>query len=113
MAADRKITGGKVRIAAAMVFCLLVAAIVGAEAAASADGPEASTAVSKQLKQVKQLKQRAAQLQARVNALSRPQGPPGTAGADVGCRGNDASDVMVSAGPVCIDRYEVSIWDAP
>jgi formylglycine-generating enzyme required for sulfatase activity len=28
-------------------------------------------------------------------------------------KGNDASDVMVSAGAVCIDRYEASVWSSP
>jgi hypothetical protein len=31
----------------------------------------------------------------------------------LGCSGNNASDVMVKAGSVCIDKYENSIWDAP
>jgi formylglycine-generating enzyme required for sulfatase activity len=29
------------------------------------------------------------------------------------CQGNSSADVMVEVGSVCIDRYEVSIWDAP
>jgi formylglycine-generating enzyme required for sulfatase activity len=33
--------------------------------------------------------------------------------AKLACVGNDASDVMVSAGSVCIDRYEVSVWSSP
>jgi hypothetical protein len=28
----------------------------------------------------------------------------------LGCQGNDAGDVMVKSGSVCIDRYEDSIW---
>jgi hypothetical protein len=37
------------------------------------------------------------------------QGLPGTASA---CQGNGSGDTMVSAGAVCIDKYEVSIWSA-
>jgi hypothetical protein len=31
----------------------------------------------------------------------------------LGCAGNNPDDVMVQVGPVCVDRYEASIWDAP
>jgi formylglycine-generating enzyme required for sulfatase activity len=31
----------------------------------------------------------------------------------LGCEGNSPDDVMVKVGPVCMDRYEASIWDAP
>jgi formylglycine-generating enzyme required for sulfatase activity len=31
----------------------------------------------------------------------------------LGCEGNSQDDVMVKVGPVCVDRYEASIWDAP
>ena len=33
--------------------------------------------------------------------------------AKLACKANDVDDVMVRAGPLCIDRYEASIWDAP
>src|SRR5262245_3658995 len=44
-----------------------------------------------------------------------PQGPAGTAPA---CQGNGVgsdgkTDQMVSAGAVCIDKYEVSVWSSP
>jgi len=29
------------------------------------------------------------------------------------CEGSDVDDVMVTVGPLCVDRYEASIWDAP
>jgi hypothetical protein len=41
------------------------------------------------------------------------QGPPGPAGAAPACAGNGSGDTMVSAGAVCIDRYEVSVWSTP
>lgn len=47
-------------------------------------------------------------------------GPPGQAGAKgdpsftADCNyGLHTGDVMVRVGPICIDRYEASIWDAP
>lgn len=48
-----------------------------------------------------------------------PQGPPGQQGAQgptgsaPAYQGNGSADVMVSAGSVCIDRYEVSVWSSP
>ncbi len=27
------------------------------------------------------------------------------------CPGNDANDVMVRVGPLCVDKYEASVWD--
>jgi hypothetical protein len=27
------------------------------------------------------------------------------------CQGQDASDVMVQVGPLCVDKYEASVWD--
>ena len=41
------------------------------------------------------------------------QGPQGPAGSAPACQGNGAGDTMVSAGSVCIDRYEVSVWSSP
>jgi formylglycine-generating enzyme required for sulfatase activity len=41
------------------------------------------------------------------NGVGTPQTP-----AKLACVRSDASDVMVSAGSVCIDRYEASIWTA-
>ncbi|MBI1820598.1 MAG: SUMF1/EgtB/PvdO family nonheme iron enzyme [Nitrospirae bacterium] len=29
------------------------------------------------------------------------------------CPGNSANDVMVKVGPLCVDKYEASIWSAP
>jgi hypothetical protein len=33
--------------------------------------------------------------------------------AEGGCEGTSPDDVMVKVGPVCVDKYEASIWDAP
>ncbi|MGE3480674.1 MAG: formylglycine-generating enzyme family protein [Gammaproteobacteria bacterium] len=29
----------------------------------------------------------------------------------IACAGNDASDIMVRVGPLCVDAYEASVWD--
>lgn len=29
------------------------------------------------------------------------------------CAGNDAEDIMVRVGPLCVDRYEASVWSTP
>ena len=29
---------------------------------------------------------------------------------DTSCQGNSASDVMVKVGPLCVDKYEASVW---
>lgn len=45
-----------------------------------------------------------------------PAGPPGAqgpAGTAPACQGNGNGDTMVTAGPICIDRYEVSVWSSP
>jgi formylglycine-generating enzyme required for sulfatase activity len=55
-----------------------------------------------------------------------PQGPQGPAGADgspdtadqvrdkffagTSCAGNSAGDIMVKVGPLCVDKYEASVW---
>jgi Sulfatase-modifying factor enzyme 1 len=46
------------------------------------------------------------------------QGAQGPAGSAPACQGNGAGtdgkiDTMVAAGPVCIDKYEVSVWSSP
>src|SRR2546425_1315017 len=55
-----------------------------------------------------------------------PQGPQGPAGSadssdqvrqkffgGTACPGSDASDVMVKVGPLCVDKYEASVWSGP
>jgi hypothetical protein len=43
-----------------------------------------------------------------------PQGPPGPPAWEADCNAGLApDDEMVRVGSVCIDKYEVSIWDAP
>src|SRR3972149_9688 len=29
---------------------------------------------------------------------------------DIGCRGNSINDIMVKVGPLCVDKYEASVW---
>ena len=29
------------------------------------------------------------------------------------CRGNSVNDVMVRVGPLCVDKYEASVWSGP
>jgi formylglycine-generating enzyme required for sulfatase activity len=40
------------------------------------------------------------------------QGTQGPAGSAPACAGNGSGDTMVAAGAVCIDKYEVSIWNS-
>lgn len=43
---------------------------------------------------------------ARVHAAAPPpEGNP--------CRGNSANDIMVRVGPLCVDKYEASVWSGP
>ena len=44
---------------------------------------------------------------ADVTALQQNGNPTGVA-----CAGNDASDFMVRVGPLCVDKYEASVWDS-
>lgn len=99
---------------AAAVLALLTVQIALAGGSASPGGPEAaaSSAVKKKLKS----------LQRQINALKAQAGSPGpqgaqgaqgAAGSAPACKGNDAGDVMVKAGAVCIDRYEASVWSSP
>jgi formylglycine-generating enzyme required for sulfatase activity len=32
---------------------------------------------------------------------------------DSGCTGNSTNDVMVNVGPLCVDKYEASVWSNP
>jgi formylglycine-generating enzyme required for sulfatase activity len=32
---------------------------------------------------------------------------------DTRCRGNSAQDIMVRVGPLCVDKYEASVWSNP
>ncbi len=31
---------------------------------------------------------------------------------DTSCQGNSANDVMVKVGPLCVDKYEASVWSS-
>jgi formylglycine-generating enzyme required for sulfatase activity len=96
----------------AALLCALVGTVDLPDADATGDEPKARSSASLS-KQVKQLKKQVAALQAQVDAISRQPGPPGPPGSPPACEGNDASDVMVEAGAVCIDKYEVSVWSSP
>jgi hypothetical protein len=107
-------------LGAAAILCLLVAPIAAAEAAGGSGGPEATgSAVSaskfkKLKKQVQALQQKVDQLQTQPGPQGEqgPEGPQAQPGAPA-CSGNGSGDQMVSAGAVCIDRYEVSVWSSP
>jgi hypothetical protein len=97
---------------------------VGAGAAGGSSGAEA-TASAVSASKFKKLKQQVQALQQKVDQLQTqsgpagppgpqgPEGPQGAQGVAPACQGNDASDVMVSAGAVCIDKYEASVWSSP
>lgn len=46
-------------------------------------------------------------LEARITQLEQ-NGPPGTT-----CVGNSVTDIMVRVGPLCVDKYEASVWTGP
>jgi hypothetical protein len=98
-----------------IVLAVLVAQVAVAGGAGGLEEPDArASAVSGS--KFKKLKKQVAALQRQVDALSKqpgPQGPQGPAGVAPACAGNGSGDTMVSAGAVCIDRYEVSIWSSP
>jgi len=108
-------------------LAVLTAQVAVAGAGSGSDGPKATaSAVSdKQFKKLKRTvarqQQQISQLQQQVSALTTQPGPPGQQGIQgeqgepgtaPACQGNGSGDTMVSAGAVCIDRYEASIWDA-
>jgi formylglycine-generating enzyme required for sulfatase activity len=103
---------------AAVVLAALVAQVAVAGGAGDPGKPRASASVVSTAK-FKKLKNQVAALQQQVDALARQpgpagaQGPQGPAGSAPACQGNAAGDVMVSAGSVCIDRYEASVWTQP
>jgi Sulfatase-modifying factor enzyme 1 len=121
---NRAGTRVNVLIAGAAILSLLVVPIALAGAQGDPASPNASASGSAS-KQLKKLKRRVAQLQAQASALTRPPGPQGpqgsqgsqgiqgAAGTAPVCAGNDAGDVMVDAGSVCIDRFEASVWSSP
>lgn len=87
---------------------LLVGMLLGAAmltpAFAGPNDPATKKMVKKTLKKAKKFAKKqdaqlSAALQAQIDALG-------------GC-GGDPNQVMVPVGPVCIDRYEASVWSAP
>lgn len=100
-----------------VISAALLATLVVQVAGASSGAPTAHSA-SLTAKLTK-LTKRVTKLQNRLTNLERqpgPSGPPGEQGepgVPPACEGNDATDVMVEAGAVCIDRYEASVWSSP
>jgi hypothetical protein len=43
-----------------------------------------------------------------INAIGSPAG-----GGSASCAGNDATDMMVKSGSLCVDKYEASVWSSP
>ena len=87
-----------------------------APAASGSGGPQATASASVKKTIKKLVKKEVAKQLADKTGPAGPQGEQGAqgpAGAAPACQGNDASDKMVQAGSVCIDRYEASIWTAP
>ena len=110
-----------------MVLGVLIAQIALAGGGGNGDGDDAAS------------RKRDASLQRQINALKAqlatattakkkkkakrgpagPQGPPGSSGSPgspgsaPACQGNGSGDAMVSAGAVCIDKYEASVWSSP
>jgi len=52
---------------------------------------------------------------AGVDGIKFPDGTVQTSAAFTGtsCAGNDSNDIMVRVGPLCVDRYEASVWSTP
>jgi formylglycine-generating enzyme required for sulfatase activity len=115
------ITPARLIVATTVTLAITVAPVA---LAATDDTPHVTGSAVSAAK-FKKLKQQVAALQQKVDALQlQPgsqgpqgeqgeQGPQGQPGVAPACQGNDANDVMVSAGSVCIDRYEASVWSSP
>jgi formylglycine-generating enzyme required for sulfatase activity len=106
---------------AAAVLAVLVAQVAVAGGASDSGDPEARASAISASKFKKLMKQVQA-LQAQVDQLRRQPGPQGAQGAEgsqgpagtsPACQGNGSGDEMVAAGPICIDKYEVSVWSSP
>jgi len=48
-----------------------------------------------------------ADVAANTTAIAGLTGNPSS----LACQGNDANDIMVRVGPLCVDKYEASVWD--
>jgi formylglycine-generating enzyme required for sulfatase activity len=46
-------------------------------------------------------------------AQQTPAMPDSAAVIDSRCKGNSSSDIMVRVGPLCVDKYEASVWSNP
>jgi hypothetical protein len=115
------ITPARLILAATVTLAMTVAPV----ALAAADGGPHATGSAVSAAKFKKLKKQVAALQQQLDALQLqpgPQGPQGGQGleGDQGepgsapaCQESGSGDEMVAAGAVCIDKYEVSIWDSP
>ncbi len=110
------VSRGSIVALAAVLSAVLVAQIAIAGGVSDSSGPRAKSASL--ASQLRKLKQRVATLEARQAAQGPqgpegPRGPAGPAATATACQGNGSGDTMVSAGAVCIDKYEVSVWSSP
>jgi hypothetical protein len=110
----------------AVLLAVPVAQVANAGDAEGASEPEATISITKsQLREMirrevaRRMEATAAKKKKKKRGPAGPpgaQGPPGVqgpAGTAPACQGNGSGDTMVSAGAVCIDRYEVSVWSSP
>jgi Sulfatase-modifying factor enzyme 1 len=115
------ITPARLILAATVTLALSVApvALAVTDDTPHATGSAVSAAKFKKLKkQVAELQQKVDQLQTQPGPQGSqgsqgPEGPEGQPGSAPACQGNGSGDTMVSAGSVCIDKYEVSVWSSP
>jgi formylglycine-generating enzyme required for sulfatase activity len=131
---DRTIARPLAVLGATAVLAAVVVPLATAGAGTGSGDPRAaaSASVKQQLRtlrrQVRTLRRLARRLGAQVRSVEGQPGPAGPTGAPgpegpqgaegpqgvaAPCEGNEPQDVMVVAGPLCVDRYEASIWDAP
>ncbi|MBM3668208.1 MAG: hypothetical protein FJW90_12215 [Actinobacteria bacterium] len=118
----RGLRQGPVVALAAVVLAVLVAQIAAAGGDSGSDSADIASLKNRISKLETQVAQGATAQTAKKKKAKRgprgPQGPAGPAGppgtdATAICQGNGSGDTMVSAGAVCIDRYEVSVWSSP
>jgi hypothetical protein len=112
-------TRPRLLLAATATFALLVGSLAASSANAGGDRATVSASVKKK---IKKLNKKVSLLQQQLDEVSKqpgpqgpqgPQGSQGPAGTAPACAGNNATDRMVAAGAVCIDRYEASVWSQP
>ena len=118
------------RVSAVALAAVLFAAL-GAQTGIAQGGEPEGTITIRRAELKRLIQQEVARIvTARASKKARrgppgPQGPAGSAGTQGApgaqgpagaapvCQGNGSGDVMVSAGAVCVDKYEVSVWSSP